>query len=109
MAIHLGSASPLISSFLPGNSADHANAPLFGIAPSGVWQAGLLPDRWCALTAPFQPYRPDQKIGLRRYIFCSTFRRVAPPWRYQALCPVEPGLSSKSEGFRDHPAYSDWL
>jgi len=32
-----------------------------------------------------------------RYIFCGTFRRLAPPRRYLALCPVEPGLSSITE------------
>jgi len=31
---------------------------------------------------------------LRRYIFCGTFRRLTPPRRYLALCPMEPGLSS---------------
>ena len=31
---------------------------------------------------------------LRRYIFCGTFRRLTPPRRYLAPCPVEPGLSS---------------
>jgi len=29
---------------------------LFGFAPCGVYQADPLPDRWCALTAPFHPY-----------------------------------------------------
>jgi len=29
-----------------------------------------------------------------RYIFCCTFRRLTPPRRYLASCPVEPGLSS---------------
>jgi len=29
-----------------------------------------------------------------RYIFCGTFRRLAPPRRYLAPCPSEPGLSS---------------
>jgi hypothetical protein len=28
------------------------------------------------------------------YIFCGTFRRVAPPSRYEAHCPMEFGLSS---------------
>ncbi len=32
--------------------------------------------------------------GLRRYIFCGTFHRLAPSRRYLALYPVEPGLSS---------------
>jgi len=32
---------------------------------------------------------------VRRFIFCCTVRRLAPPRRYLALCPMEPGLSSK--------------
>jgi hypothetical protein len=31
---------------------------------------------------------------LRRYTFCCTFRRLAPPRCYLAPCPMEPGLSS---------------
>ena len=31
---------------------------------------------------------------LGRYIFCGTFRRLAPPRGYLASCPAEPGLSS---------------
>jgi hypothetical protein len=30
---------------------------LFGLAPSGVCLAAMLPIRRCALTAPFHPYR----------------------------------------------------
>ncbi len=30
----------------------------------------------------------------RRFVFCGTFRGLAPPRRYLAPCPVEPGLSS---------------
>ena len=32
----------------------------------------------------------------RRFAFCCTFRGLAPPRRYLAPCPVEPGLSSAS-------------
>jgi hypothetical protein len=32
--------------------------------------------------------------ALRRSALCCTFRRLAPPRRYLALCPMEPGLSS---------------
>jgi hypothetical protein len=32
----------------------------------------------------------------RRFTFCCTFRGLAPPRRYLAPCPVEPGLSSAS-------------
>src|SRR5690606_637339 len=34
--------------------------------------------------------------AVRRFAFCCTFRRLAPPRRYLAPCPVEPGLSSAS-------------
>jgi hypothetical protein len=50
----------------------------------------LLPVTRCALTAPFHPYLHEW----RRYVFCGTFRRVAPPSRYEAHCPLEFGLSS---------------
>ena len=91
--IHLGSASPQTSSNLPESSAGHAIGFLFGLAPGGVYhRRGLLPATRCALTAPFQPYRRPK--ALRRYTFCCTFRRLAPPRRYLAPCPAEPGLSS---------------
>src|SRR5690606_39210296 len=32
--------------------------------------------------------------AVRRSALCCTFRRLAPPRRYLAPCPVEPGLSS---------------
>ena len=34
-----------------------ANVPLCDLAPGGVWPASVSPRRWCALTAPFHPYR----------------------------------------------------
>ena len=34
----------------------------------------------------------------RRYTFCCTGRGLAPPRRYLAPCPAEPGLSSSSRG-----------
>ena len=37
--IHLGHASPHASSDLPGSGAGHAIAPLFGLAPGGVYRA----------------------------------------------------------------------
>jgi len=91
--IHLGPASPQASSNLPESSAGHAIGFLFGLAPGGVYhRRGLLPATRCALTAPFHPYRRPK--ALRRFAFCCTFRRLAPPRRYLAPCPVEPGLSS---------------
>ena len=64
---------------------------LSDLAPDGVYQAGVSPHRRCALTAPFHHCRE------RLCLFCGTFRRVAPPGRYPASCPVEPGLSSATE------------
>jgi hypothetical protein len=40
------------------------------------------------------PPLPVSKYDHRRYAFCCTFRRLAPPRSYLALCPMEPGLSS---------------
>ena len=55
----------------------------------------LLPAARCALTAPFHPYLiPCLRKGHRRFALCCTSRRLAPPRRYLALCPMEPGLSS---------------
>ena len=47
---------------------------LFGLAPCGVCQAGALPNRWCALTAPFHPYLSVAERRHRRCFFCCTFR-----------------------------------
>ncbi len=97
--IHLGPASPQASSNLPESSAGHAIGFLFGLAPGGVYhRRELLPVTRCALTAPFHPYR-HPKV-LRRFAFCCTFRRLAPPRRYLAPCPMEPGLSSPGRGRR---------
>lgn len=65
---------------------------LSSLAPDGVWQADQSPGRRCALTAPFHRYR--EACAARLCVFCATFRRVTPPGRYPASCPVEPGLSS---------------
>ena len=54
----------------------------------------VLPRARCALTAPFHPYPYTEVHG--RSTLCCTFRRLSPPRRYLAPCPVEPGLSSRS-------------
>ena len=85
------------SSNLPVSRAGRASGHLFGLASSGVCRTGLLPDSWCALTAPFHPYlilNTRKCQGHRRFTLCCTFRRLAPPRRYLALCPMKPGLSS---------------
>jgi hypothetical protein len=71
--IHLGPGSHRDSSSLPGSSdGPSSHAPtarctsLFGLAPCGVCQASPLPDCWCALTAPFHPYRCDMPVRALR-------------------------------------------
>ena len=93
-AIHLGCTSPCTSSDLPGNSAGHANAPLFGLAPGGVYPATTVASRAVRSYRTISPLPAPKRW---RYIFCGTFRRLAPPRRYLAPCPVEPGLSSATE------------
>ena len=92
--IPLGAASPQRSSNLPGPSAGHAVGSLFGLAPSGVYHAThCCQARGALLPHPFTLTGPER---LRRSTLCCTFRRLAPPRRYLALCPMEPGLSSPS-------------
>ena len=50
-------------------------------------QCGVLLPRLFTLTL-------SSNLVARRYIFCGTFRRFAPPRCYLALCPMESGLSS---------------
>ena len=63
----------------------------------GFTLPSVLPRTRCALTAPFHPYQAIRcDLAAWRYIFCGTVRRLAPPRRYLAPCPMEPGLSSIS-------------
>ncbi len=59
----------------------------------------------CAVRS-YRTFSPLPHIAVRRYIFCGTFRRLAPPRRYLAPCPVEPGLSSEVCNLSDCPADS---
>ncbi|MGJ8513679.1 hypothetical protein LMG33810_001542 [Carnimonas sp. LMG 33810] len=69
----------------------------------GFTMPRLLPAARCALTAPFHPCRQPAKTGLRRRSsLCCTFRRLAPPRGYLALCPMEPGLSSPDALLKQH-------
>jgi len=76
----------------PQTATEAASSPIWSCSRWGFPCRGVLPPARCALTAPFHPYR--RLAALRRYIFCGTFRRLAPPRRYLAPCPMEPGLSS---------------
>ena len=96
IVIHLGSVSPRISSNLPGNRADHTlrpkpAVPLFGLALDGVYPATAVAN---GAVRSYHTISPLPETHPGRYIFCGTFRRLAPPRCYLASCPVEPGLSS---------------
>jgi|SRR4051794_4551789 hypothetical protein len=62
----------------------------------------------CAVRS-YRTLSPLPHIAVRRFAFCCTFRRLAPPRRYLAPCPAEPGLSSKACNLSDCPADSQWL
>jgi hypothetical protein len=63
-------------------------------------RGALLPHRFTLTCAPVSRRH-------RRFAFCCTFRRLAPPRRYLASCPEEPGLSSATGlGDRDRLAGS---
>ena len=92
--IHLGCLSPDTSSDLPALSAGHTcRGPIWSCSERGLPCHGLLPAARCALTAPFHPYLCSRRSH-RRSTLCCTFRRLAPPRRYLAFHPMEPGLSS---------------
>ena len=67
--------------------------PLFGLAPGGVYPATGVAVGAVRSYRTISPL-PIRRGGLRRYLFCGTCRGLAPPRRYLAPCPVEPGLSS---------------
>ena len=99
--IHLGRASPHASSDLPGNSCGPqvrarkpACFPIWSCSRWGLPCRRMLPPTRCALTAPFHPCRRRIAAALGRSALCCTFRGLAPPRRYLAPCPAEPGLSS---------------
>ena len=101
--IHLGRTSPCASSDLPGSPCGQqertrrpARFPIWSCSRWGLPCRRMLPPARCALTAPFHPCRRRIAAALGRFAFCCTFRGLAPPRRYLAPCPVEPGLSSTS-------------
>ena len=91
--IPLGQQSLTGSSNLPASRAGRTYwRPIWSCSGWSLPCHKLLPVARCALTAPFHPYRHVNM--LRRSSLCCTCRRLAPPRRYLAPCPLEPGLSS---------------
>ena len=95
-AIPLGRTSPSASSGLPGDHAGHVFVPLFGLAPGGVCRATDVATGAVRSYRTLSPLPPDPSDRGRRSALCCTFRRLTPPRRYLAPCPVEPGLSSNA-------------
>ena len=96
--IHLRRLSPDACSDLPGSRADHT-------LRSSIWSCSGwgLPCRHCcqrrgALLPHLFILAGSRERKRRRFVFCGTVRRLAPPRRYLAPCPVEPGLSSIPHG-----------
>lgn len=70
--IYLDLLSPKGSRDLTRKLDGPPNTFLCGLAPDGVYLAGLLPNRRCALTAPFHPYPVMEAV-----YFCGTIPEVA--------------------------------
>jgi len=105
--IPLGPLLPAASCCLPesfppgGAERREPRLPLlFGIAPDGVCRAGpVARNRGGLLPHRFTLTRREGG----RFVFCGTFRRVAPPGCYPASRSVESGLSSNRPApARDH-------
>ena len=96
---------------------------LFGLAPRGVYRASSVAARAVGSYPTFSPLpdasrRNRTSRGLatgrspcgirRRYFLCGTFRGIPidreTPWRYQARCPAESGLSSRPSDLSERPA-----
>ena len=95
--IHLGPPSPAASSSIPGGACGPTHSLPIRLAPNGVYPAAAVASRAVRSYRTFSPL-PGAAMGARRYIFCGTFRELAPPRRYLASRPPEPGLSSRRPG-----------
>ncbi len=96
--IHLGRLSPAASSSLPGCSAGHAIAPLFGLASGGVYPATTVASRAVRSYRTFSPLPVSLPTIGGMFSAALSVGPCGPPRRYLAPCPVKPGLSSMPEG-----------
>ena len=72
----------------------HHRIPIWSCSGWGLPCRSCYHQRGALLPHLFTLTDPTPENVSRRYIFCGTFRRLAPPRRYLAPCPMEPGLSS---------------
>ncbi len=94
--IHLGQPSPVCSSSLPGNLADHTLRTCRMLPYLALLRVGFSVPRPVTSRAvrSYRTFSPLPARTLRRFVFCGTFHGLAPSRRYLAPCPMEPGLSS---------------
>jgi len=84
----------------PEGSAGRFIPSLFGLAPNGVYLAGRLPVRWCALTAPFHPYLPKQAVHIS---VALSLRSPSPDViRHSALWSPDFPLTAKPSAIAFH-------
>ena len=87
-------------------------APLFGLAPGGVYRAAVSPPWLVRSYRTISPLPGVSYSGMPfckriwRCIFCGTFLRVTPTGRYPAPCSLEPGLSSPRASAKSDHLYS---
>lgn len=83
---------------------DGLEQPTQGSSETGRLSPSIWPCSWRGLPCDRRRRRPGELLphpftltarrSGRRFAFCGTFRGIAPPGRYPAPCPAEPGLSS---------------
>lgn len=73
---------------LPGRRPGRPIAPLFALAPDGVYQAAALPRRWWSLTPPFQLF-PLRAESARRWesSFLRHFPSDCSAWPLASILP----------------------
>lgn len=71
---------------LPGRGPGRPMAPLFALAPDGVYQAAVLPRRWWSLTPPFQLFPLRHAVG-GSLLFCGTDPSGCPAWPLASILP----------------------
>lgn len=72
----------------PGRRPGRPIAPLFALAPDGVYQAAASPRRWWSLTPPFQLF-PLRAESARRWesSFLRHFPSGRPAWPLASILP----------------------
>ena len=96
----------------PGCGAGRTIAPLFALAPDGVYQAAASPRRWWSLTPPFQlfPLRFGAEAPPRRWesSFLRHFPSGRPAWPLASILPCGapdfPHAGWETPPARDRPA-----